>query len=342
MERNEIYDITIVGGGPIGLFTAFYAGMRQMKVKIIESMPELGGQLGTLYPEKEIYDVAGFPKIRAKDLITNLKKQALQFSPTVVLGETVQELIQQLDHTFLLKTASGELHNTRTVIITAGVGAFEPRRINVPNAEIYEGKNLHYFVSNIQQFKGKRVAILGGGDSAVDWANTLEPIAKEVTIIHRRFQFRAHESSVEQLMQSSVNIVFPFQAKALVGDHERIQKLIVQEVRGEMEEIIELDDLIVNYGFVSSLGSIKKWGLNIKKNVIQVNSKMETNIPGVYAAGDIATYEGKAKLIAAGFGEAPTAVNNAKHYIDPSSRAQPMHSSNAAIFQQRQNRLAQL
>lgn len=331
-EGSELYDITIIGGGPAGLFTAFYAGMRQMKVKIIESLPQLGGQLGTLYPEKDVFDVAGFPRIKAKDLVANLKKQAFQFNPAVVLDERVQELVRQDDQTFLLKTLSGNKHRTKTVVITAGVGAFEPRRISVENADKYEGKNLHYYVDDVSRFKDRRVAILGGGDSAVDWASTLEPIAKHVTLIHRRDKFRAHEASVEQLLASSVEVVTPFQAKAVSGDSERIHELIVEEVKGDKEKAIAIDDLIVNYGFVSSLGPIKDWGLEIDKNSIVVNTKMETNIPGVYAAGDIASYDGKVKLIATGFGEAPTAVNNAKHYIDPKSRTQPMHSSSANIF----------
>ncbi|MFT8316703.1 MAG: NAD(P)/FAD-dependent oxidoreductase [Sporolactobacillus sp.] len=333
--NQEIVDITIIGGGPTGLFTAFYAGMRQLKVKLIESLPQLGGQLGTLYPEKDIFDVAGFPTIKAKDLVQNLTKQALQFHPQVILDQKVVKLQRLSDGRIELETENGEKHLSHTVIITAGVGAFSPRPLKVENTRQYEQGNLHYYVNDIQQFAGRSVVILGGGDSAVDWANTLEPIANKVTIVHRREAFRAHESSVKQMKQSSIDVVTPFTAKDVAGEGKRIEKLIVEEVKGDREIEIPLDDLIVNYGFISVLGPIKDWGLTLDKNLIVVNTKMETNIPGVYAAGDIASYPGKVKLIATGFGEAPTAVNNAKHFIDPDARTQPMHSSSSGeLFNQ--------
>ena len=191
----------------------------------------------------------------------------------------------------------------------------------------YEGVNLHYFIDDLQKFAGQKVAVLGGGDSAVDWALMLEPIAEKVSLIHRRDKFRAHESSVEQLKNSSVDIKTPFTASDIVCDEEKVRELVIQEVKGDVEESIKLDSLIVNYGFVSSLGPIKEWGLEIERNSIIVNSKMETNIPGIYAVGDICTYDGKVKLIATGFGEAPIAVSHAKAYIDPKSRLQPMHST---------------
>jgi thioredoxin reductase (NADPH) len=327
-KDQELFDITIIGGGPTGLFTAFYAGMRQMKVKIIESLPQLGGQLGTLYPEKEIFDVAGFPRIKAKDLVGNLVEQAQQFHPTIILDEKINTMNRLENGLIELGSVSGEIHRTKTVVITAGVGAFSPRPLKVEQ-DVTAFTNIHYYVQDVTVFKNKRVVILGGGDSAVDWANTLAPIAKEVTIVHRREQFRAHETSVEDMRKASVQMKTPFVAKAVTGKQNKIDQLIIQKVKGETEEALPLDDLIVNYGFVSVLGPIKDWNLELEKNSILVNSKMETNIPGVYAAGDIAAYPGKVKLIATGFGEAPTAVNNAKHYIDPDSRAQPMHSSSA-------------
>ncbi|MFS0646625.1 NAD(P)/FAD-dependent oxidoreductase [Siminovitchia sp. 179-K 8D1 HS] len=325
-EDQQIYDMTIIGAGPAGLFTAFYAGMRNSTVKIIESLPQLGGQLAALYPEKYIYDVAGFPKIKAIDLVNNLKEQLTLFEQTICLGQSVQNVEKLEDGTFRLMTDK-EIHHTKAIIITAGIGAFQPRRLELPGAENYEGKNLHYFVDDMKKFEGQRVVILGGGDSAVDWALMLEPIAEQVTLIHRRDKFRAHESSVEQLKASSVEIKTPFAAADMVCDGEAIRRIIIQEVRGEAVEEIELDALICNYGFVSSLGPIKDWGIDIEKNSIVVNSKMETNIPGIYAAGDVTTYDGKVKLIATGFGEAPTAVSNAKAYIDPKARLQPMHST---------------
>ncbi|MFT4412962.1 ferredoxin--NADP reductase 2 [Fredinandcohnia humi] len=325
-EDQKLYDITVIGGGPVGLFTAFYGGMRQASVKIIESLPQLGGQLSALYPEKYIYDVAGFPKIRAQELIDNLKEQMSKFEQTICLEQAVEKVEKQEDGTFRLTTNS-EIHYTKTVIITAGNGAFQPRRVELENASKYEGKNLHYFINDLNHFAGKKVMVLGGGDSAVDWALMLEPIAEKVMLVHRRDKFRAHEHSVENLMNSKVEVKTPFVPVEIIGDDNEIKQVVLEEVKGDRKETIEIDALIVNYGFVSSLGPIKEWGLEIEKNSIVVNSKMETNIPGIYSAGDICTYDGKVKLIASGFGEAPTAVNNAKAYIDPKAKTQPMHSS---------------
>ncbi|WP_108670675.1 NAD(P)/FAD-dependent oxidoreductase [Peribacillus acanthi] len=325
-EDQKVYDITIIGGGPTGLFTAFYGGMRQASVKIIESLPQLGGQLSALYPEKYIYDVAGFPKVRAQELVNNLKEQMAKFSPTVALEEAVEKLEKQDDGVFKL-TTNKATHYSRTVIITAGNGAFQPRRIELESAAQYEGKNLHYFIDDLNQFAGQKVIVCGGGDSAVDWALMLEPIAKEVTIVHRRDKFRAHEHSVENLKNSKVVIKTPYVPTEIIGDGERISHVVLEDVNGENKETIDVDAVIVNFGFVSSLGPIKEWGFEIEKNSIVVNSKMETNVPGIYAAGDICTYEGKVKLIACGFGEAPTAVNNAKSYIDPKAKVQPLHST---------------
>ncbi|RJS61875.1 NAD(P)/FAD-dependent oxidoreductase [Bacillus sp. PK3_68] len=327
-HQNKLYDITVIGGGPAGLFTAFYGGMRQSSVKIIDSMPQLGGQLAALYPEKFIYDVAGFPKIRAQELIDALKEQALLFNPAVALEECALHVEKQVDGFKI--TTDKAIHFSKTIIITGGAGAFEPRRLPHESAGLYESKNLHYFINDLHQFADKKVVINGGGDSAVDWALMIEPIAREVTLIHRRDKFRAHEHSVNQLKQSSVNILTPYQIKELRGKG-KLEKIIVANNQTSEERLIELDDLIVNFGFISSLGEIKNWGLDIQKGSIVVNSKMETNIPGIYAAGDICTYPGKVKLIAVGFGEAPTAVNNAKAYMDPQARVQPLHSTSIGL-----------
>ncbi|XJZ26798.1 NAD(P)/FAD-dependent oxidoreductase [Bacillota bacterium Lsc_1132] len=325
-EDQKIYDITIIGGGPVGMFTAFYGGMRQASVKIIESLPQLGGQLSALYPEKYIYDVAGFPKVRAQELINNLKEQMAKFEPAIVLEQSVEKLEKQADGVYKL-TTNKEVHYTKTIIITAGNGAFQPRRLELETAAHYENKNLYYFIEDLNQFAGKRVVVFGGGDSAVDWALMLEPIAEKVTIAHRRDKFRAHEHSVENLNNSRVDVKTPFVPSELIGDGKEIKQVVLKSVDGETEETIDVDAVICNYGFVSSLGPIKEWGLEIEKNSIVVNSKMETNTPGIYAAGDICTYDGKVKLIACGFGEAPTAVNNAKAYMDPKAKIQPLHSS---------------
>lgn len=325
--EKQVYDITIIGGGPVGLFTAFYAGMRQASVKIIEAMPQLGGQLSALYPEKFIYDIAGFPKVRAQELVNNLVEQAEQFKPTIVLEQSVQNVEKGEDNIFTLVTDKEE-HYSKTIIITAGAGAFQPRRLEVEGAEQYEGKNLHYFVNDLNRFAGDRVLISGGGDSAVDWTLMLEEIAEEITIIHRRNKFRAHESSVEQLNNSDkIKVRTPYVITKLHGDGEKITAVDIQEKDGDKKETIEIDTLIVNFGFISNLGPIKDWGLEIDKNSIVVNSRMETNIQGIYAAGDIATYDGKQKLIISGFGEAPVAVSNAKTYIDPTAKLHPGHSS---------------
>lgn len=326
MVANETYDITIIGAGPTGLFTAFYAGMRQASVKIIESLPHTGGQLTALYPEKYIYDVAGFPKIHAQELVDNLEEQANMFDPTIVLDQEIEKLERLEDQTFKI-TSTKETHYTKTIIITAGNGAFQPRRLNVGNSDQFEGVNLHYHVNDMRQFKEQHVLLLGGGDSAVDWALMLEPIAKQVNLVHRRDKFRAHEHSVERLRSSSVNVLTPYIPTEIFGEN-RIQKVKLQEVRGEREIEVAVDSILCNYGFRSTLGPIKDWGLEIKSNSIVVNEKMETNQPGIYAAGDITTNPGKVKLIATGFGEAPIAVSNAKVYIDPKARVQPMHSTN--------------
>lgn len=325
-EDQKVYDITIIGGGPTGLFTAFYGGMRQASVNIIESLPQLGGQLSALYPEKYIYDVAGFPKVRAQELIDNLKEQMAKFEPTVSLEQSVEKLEKQADGTFKL-TTNKEVHYSKTIIITAGNGAFQPRRLELESAAQYEGTNLHYFIDDLSQFAGKKAVVFGGGDSAVDWALMLEPIAEKVTIVHRRDKFRAHEHSVENLQNSKVEIKTPYVPAELIGDSEGIKQVVLEGVTSKEKEVFDVDAVIVNYGFVSSLGPIKEWGLEIEKNSIVVNSRMETNIEGIYAAGDICTYDGKVKLIACGFGEAPTAVNHAKSYIDPKAKVQPMHSS---------------
>lgn len=326
-EQNQpITDIIVIGGGPAGIFAAFYAGMRQAGVKIIESMPQLGGQLAALYPEKYIYDVAGFPKVRAQELVDSLLKQMNHFPVETCLEEKVIGVEKKDERLFEITTDKGK-HYGRAVIITAGVGAFEPKRLELPEAARFEKKNLHYFVNDLSRFEGRRVLVSGGGDSAVDWAMMLEPIAKEVTLVHRRDKFRAHEHSVELLMQSKVNVVTPKELLSLNGD-DVIESVSIKDTKTGEESLIEVDDVIVNYGFISSLGPINQWGLEIESGSIVVDSRMQTNIPGIFAAGDITTYPGKLKLIAVGFGEAPTAINNAKVYIDPEAKLSPGHSSN--------------
>jgi len=325
-KQNELVDIAIIGGGPAGLFAAFYAGMRQASCKIIESMPQLGGQLSALYPEKYIYDVAGFPKVKAQELVDNLLEQLQRFPFEQCLGEKVLTVKKKEERHFIIETNKA-VHEAKAVIITAGVGAFEPRKLELPEAAQFEGKNLHYFVTNLEQFRDRRVLITGGGDSAVDWAMMLEPVAKEVSLVHRRDKFRAHEHSVELLKQSKVKVIVPTEIVKLNGT-DTIESVTIKHVQSGEETIVEVDDVIVNFGFISSIGPIAEWGLEIVNNSIVVDTRMESSIPGIFAAGDITTYPGKLKLIAVGFGEAPTAVNNAKVYIDPEARLSPGHSSN--------------
>ncbi|MFC6648804.1 MULTISPECIES: NAD(P)/FAD-dependent oxidoreductase [Paenibacillus] len=322
-------DMLIIGGGPAGMFAAFYGGMRQASVTLIESMPQLGGQLAALYPEKYIYDVAGFPKVTAQELVDNLSRQMELFQSDIRLEEKVVSVVKQEERHFIVTTDKAEYH-TRAIIITAGVGAFEPRRLEVPDAQRFEKANLHYFVSDLNAYKDKKVLISGGGDSAVDWALMLEPIAEQVTLIHRRDKFRAHEHSVENLMNSKVNVITPSEITGLHGE-EFITKVTLSHIKTKETQEIEVDSVIVNFGFVSSLGPIAEWGIEIEGNSIVVDSRMETSIPGIFSAGDITTYPGKLKLIAVGFGEAPTAINNAKVYIDPEAKLSPGHSSNLKL-----------
>jgi len=326
---GEVRDVAIIGGGPAGMFAAFYGGMRKMSVTLIESMPQLGGQLAALYPEKHIYDVAGFPKITAQELVDNLRRQMRHFEPEIRLEEKVRNVRKLEERLFEIETDKSVLY-ARAVIITAGVGAFEPRRLELPEAARFEKSNLHYFVGNLETFRGKRVLVSGGGDSAVDWSLMLEPIAEQVTLVHRRDKFRAHEHSVELLKKSKVNIVVPTEITALHGD-DAIRKVTLTHAKTGETTDVEVDAVIVNFGFVSSLGPIAEWGLEIRDGSIVVDSRMETSVPGIFAAGDITTYPGKLKLIAVGFGEAPTAINNAKVYIDPDAKLSPGHSSNLKL-----------
>lgn len=322
-----MYDVVIIGAGPVGMFATFYAGMRQMNALLIDSLEQLGGQLGALYPEKYIYDVAGHPEILAKDLVANLEKQMKRFedSTTIALGEQVMEIIKNGDRDFTIRTDKNEFR-AKSVIITAGNGSFSPRTMGLENES--EFTNIHYFVNDMKKFKDRDVVVFGGGDSAVDWALMLENIAKSVTIVHRRNEFRAHEHSVELLKDSSVRILTPFVPEVISGENGIATSVTVKEVGGEEAvHTLNADDILVTYGFVSALGPIKDWGLNIERNTIPVDTTQQTNIEGIFACGDIATYPGKAKLIISGFGEAPLAINSAKKYSDPDAKIGVLHSS---------------
>jgi ferredoxin/flavodoxin---NADP+ reductase len=325
---DSIYDITIVGGGPTGLFGLFYAGMREMSAKVIDSLEELGGQLTALYPEKFIYDMPGFPQVKSKDLVTQMVEQGLQYGAAVCLGEKVQQLERQ-DGIWRLETHRGVVHLSRTIVITVGAGGFTPRKLSLPRLDEFECRGVYYFVKELEPFAGQRVLIVGGGDSALDWALNLEPIAESITLIHRRDRFRAHESSVNRLLDSSCDVCLFWELQSIHGT-DRVEAATIVENRSGETRTLPVDAIIFSLGFVADIGPIRQWGLELAGGTIKVNSRMETNLPGIYAAGDVVTYDGKLKLIATGVGEAAIAVNHAKTYIDPHARAFPGHSSDMA------------
>ncbi len=324
---GEIFDITILGGGPVGLYAAYYAGLRHMKTKIIDSLDQLGGQLATLYPEKYIFDVAGFPKVIARDLVKNLIEQGLQYNPSVCLNETIADLRRDdARDCYVVTSAQGE-HATRTLLICAGAGAFQPRKLPIPAAASLEGRGIHYFVGKKSAFENKRLLIVGGGDSALDWAMNLHGIAGEITIIHRRNQFRAHEDSVRKVQSAGIPILTFWELKEVLSTDNKLSGVVIYHNQTKEERSLAIDAILPQLGFISSLGALKQWPLKIEGQSIMVDQKMQTNMKGIFAAGDVAGFDGKLKLIATGFGEAATAVNFAKTLIDPKAKAFPGHSS---------------
>jgi len=322
---SDLFDLTIIGAGPAGLYATYYAGFRGMKVKLIDSLEELGGQITALYPEKFIFDVAGFPKIGGRDLVKNLVEQALQYHPTVVLGERVEK-IQAISGGYELVTSKGH-HQTRAVLITIGIGAFNPKRIPAPGATHFEGRGLAYFVPDVKRYMGKRVVIVGGGDSAVDWALNLEPKAASVALVHRRDGFRAHEENVRALKASRVALKLFCEVKEIRGK-EHVEAVVLVNNQTKQEEVVIADEVLACLGFEASVGPLAQWGVTLKGNDIPVSTKMETNLPGVFAAGDVTSFPGKVKLIAVGFGEAAIAINNIASYLNPQAALFPGHSSN--------------
>jgi len=324
----DVYDLTIIGAGPSGLFATFYAGLRQMKTKVIDALEEPGGQVAVLYPEKYIFDVPGYSKILAKDLVKSLVEQAFQYNPTVVLGERVTSLHKN-DGVFELGTDKGTLHYSKAILVAAGVGAFSPNRLEAKGASDYEGKGVYYFVKDKSIFKDKNLLIVGGGDSAVDWALNIKEIARKITLVHRRDVFRAHELSVAELMKSKVDMKLFYEVRSVTGDGSRVTKAVIFDNRTQAETTLDVDAILVNIGFRADLGPIKDWGLQIDGREIRSNGKMETNIPGVFVAGDIAGPQDgvKLNLIATGYAQAALAVNVAKAFVDPNSKIFPGHSS---------------
>jgi thioredoxin reductase (NADPH) len=336
---HDIRDITIIGGGPTGLFALFYAGMRGATAQIVDALPELGGQLTALYPEKYIFDVAGLPKVLAKDLVRALAEQARQFGQPIHLGHTVTGLEQEDGH-FTLVTERDRFP-TRSLLIAAGIGAFSPRRLPQQCAEPWYGRGIFDVVTDPEAFRGRRVVIIGGGDSAFDWGVQLLDRARSIAIVHRSDRFRAHDATVAQYraaVDGGNASLFTFHELSDVicaNGGEQFTHLVLRDVKAKTTREVEADVVLPMLGFVSDMGALVNWGLTIEKDEIVVNSMMETGRAGIYAAGDVTTYPGKLKLIATGFGEAATAVNQAVHWVYPDKKVAPGHSSNMAIFGQK-------
>ncbi|HTA72746.1 MAG TPA: NAD(P)/FAD-dependent oxidoreductase [Gemmatimonadaceae bacterium] len=339
---HELTDLTIIGAGPTGLFALFYAGMRGATARVIDALPELGGQLAALYPEKDIFDVAGFPRILAKDLIKSLAEQAGRFHPNTskaspyFLNQRVHALEEDGGH-FTLVTETDRFPS-RSIVIAAGIGAFTPRRLPQPFAEQWYGKGIHDAVTNPEQFRGQRVVILGGGDSAFDWATQLLDKAASVTLVHRSDRFRAHGATVRQLqtaVQEGRAALHTFHDLAgICGDNGHLTGVTLRDSKTKTTREVPADAVLAMLGYHSDIGPLAEWGMRLENHEIVVSSTMETGRPGIYAAGDITTYPGKLKLIATGFSEAAIAVNQAVHWIYPDKKVAPGHSSNMAIFGQ--------
>ncbi|MFE6797646.1 NAD(P)/FAD-dependent oxidoreductase [Paenibacillus chitinolyticus] len=344
-QALELYDITIIGGGPAGLYAAFYSGMRDLKTKLIEAKEELGGRL-LIYPEKMIWDVGGVTPIRCEHLIRQMIQQAHTFDPTIVLGQQISGLERLGDGTMLLTAVTGEQHHTRTVVLALGHGVLKMAKLDIEGAERYEVTNLHYTVQELESFHGKRVLISGGGDSAVDWANALEPIAASVTVVHRRERFGGHEKNVKRMKESSVDVRTPYVLDRLHGNisGDAIEAVSIARVNAEgliMEETEQLaiDAVIVNHGLRGDFGSIVDWGMDMGQWDINVNEKLATNLPGIFVAGDTANYPSKVNLIAGAFTDAVLAVNSAKLYLEPEAAKVAYVSSHNAKFKEKNKAL---
>jgi thioredoxin reductase len=337
-DLDEVRDITVIGAGPVGLSTAFWAGMREADARIVDSLPELGGQLTTLYPEKWIFDVPGHPKVLARDLVELLRVQAVEQFDVPVHLETTAETIswegEGEDRVAVLNTDRGELRS-RTVIIAGGHGAFEPKKLPGYDMTPWEGRGAHYIVGAKSVFQDKRVLIVGGGDSACDWVVNLLDTASEISLVHRREGFRAHELTVGQVLEAAergdVALHVPFQIKEIVGDGS-IERVVLFHSENEAHEVeLEVDAILLQLGFKTALGPLKDWGFEVVKGAIVVDGVMKTSLDRVWACGDITTFDGKLKLIATGFAESAVAVAQAIHEIRPEMKIQPKYSTNTGV-----------
>lgn len=329
-------DITIIGGGPTGLFALFYAGMRGVSAQIVDALPQLGGQLTALYPEKFIFDVGGFPKVLAKDFVKALSDQALQFKGLTHLNETIVGLERAGGH-FVLHTEDGAFP-TKAIVIAAGIGAFSPRRLPQTVAHPWYGRGIYDVVTDPEAFRGKRILIIGGGDTAFDWAHQLLDRAATLTLVHRSDRFRAHAATVQEVQRAAAEMRMGLhtfhELHDILSVDERLTGVVLRDTKTKATFALACDVVLPMLGYVSDLGALADWGLTLEKDEIVVNSCMETGQPGIYAAGDVTTFPGKLKLIATGFGEAATAVNQAVHWIYPEKKVAPQHSSNMALFGQ--------
>lgn len=320
-QPTHMTDVAIIGAGPVGLFAIFECGMLHLKCHVIDALDMVGGQCAALYPEKPIYDIPAYPSISAQELIKNLQAQAMPFNPVFHLGQKVESVIRQDSGRFELMTSSGETINAGAIIIAAGVGAFGPNRPPLNDIEDYEGKSVHYFVKNREIFRDKRIVIGGGGDSAVDWALSLSEIAQHVTVVHRRPKFRAAPESVSRMQdlaqRGKIELAIPYQLSGLRGAHGQLNAVVIEDLEGNAKDI-EADYLLPFYGLAMNLGPIAEWGLNLEHNHIKVNqATSRTSEPGIYAIGDIASYDSKLKLILTGFAEAAQAAHAIRSQLHP-------------------------
>lgn len=321
--RTHECDIAIVGAGPTGLYAAYYAGFRGFSVALIDALPEVGGQISAMYPEKEIFDVAGFPAVRGRDLVEGLAEQANQFKPTYFLGEQATGLHHD-NSCVTITTDGGSQITSSAVIVTAGIGSFKPRPI--PVGDEWLGRGVVYFVPRLADHTNKDVVIIGGGDSAFDWAWSLHPHAASVTLIHRRDQFRAHSAMVTKVQELGVRLVTSAEVSEIRGDGLVTEVDITHKSDGSVETL-PAQSVVAALGFIANIGPLSDWGVELEKRRVLVDTTMKTTVDRVYAAGDITAYPGKVPLISVGFGEAATAVNNAAPLVDPTHGVFPGHSS---------------